>query len=88
MRDGKPKRVELRAESGRLEQITGERIDARLTGVALQNFRSENDPSTGAGVLVTDIDPNSTALGRGLRPGDIIVAVNRQPVQESGGDEG
>ena len=64
-----------------LEQIAGERIDPRLTGVSLQNFRSENDPSTGAGVLVTDIGNDSSALERGLRPGDIIVALNRKPVR-------
>ena len=63
--------------------------------MALQNFRSENDPSTGAGVLVTEISNDSPALERGLRPGDIIVAVNRKPVrniaeitdQQQGGKE-
>ena len=64
-----------------LEQISGERIDPRLIGVSLQNFRSEDDPSTGAGVLVTAITNDSPALERGLRPGDIIVAVNRKPVR-------
>ena len=81
VRDGKPKRVAFVLKAEDYEQLTGERIDARLIGVALQNFRNEDDPSMGAGVLVTDIDPNSTAWARGLRPGDIIVAVNRQPVK-------
>ncbi len=79
--DGKSKHVAFVLKAEDYEQLTGERIDARLTGVELQNFRNEDDPSMGAGVLVTDIDPNSTAWGRGLRPGDIIVAVNRQPVK-------
>ncbi len=95
LRDGKQKHVSFDLAAENLEQISGERIDPRLTGVALQNFRSENDPSTGAGVLVTEISNDSPALERGLRPGDIIVAVNRKPVrniaeitdQQQGGTE-
>ncbi len=81
LRDGKQKHVSFELAAENLEQINGERIDLRLTGVALQNFRNENDPSTSAGVLVTEISNNSPALERGLRPGDIIVAVNRKPVR-------
>ncbi len=40
-----------------------------------------DDPSTGAGVLVTNISDNSVAGARGLRAGDIIVALNRKPVR-------
>jgi Do/DeqQ family serine protease len=81
LKDGKQKHVAFDLAAENLEQITGERVDARLTGVSLQNFRSVDDPSTGAGVLVTDIADDSVAWGRGLRPGDIIVAVNRKPVR-------
>ncbi len=81
VRDGKPRRVAFVLKAENYEQLTGERLDPRLAGVALSNFRNEDDPSMGAGVLVTDIDPNSTAWARGLRPGDIVVAVNRQPVK-------
>jgi serine protease Do/serine protease DegQ len=81
LRDGRQKRVSFDLVAENLEQISGERIDARLAGVSLQNFRSQDDPSTGAGVLVTDISNDSPALERGLRPGDIIVAVNRKPVR-------
>ena len=44
LRDGKQKRVNFDLVAESLEQIAGERIDARLTGVSLQNFRSESDP--------------------------------------------
>ncbi len=81
LRDGKQKRVNFDLVAESLEQIAGERIDARLTGVSLQNFRSESDPTTGAGVLVTDIGADAPALERGLRPGDIIVALNRRAVR-------
>ena len=81
LRDGKQKRVSFDLAAENLEQIAGERVDPRLTGVSLQNFRSENDPTTGAGVLVTDVAVDSPALQQGLRPGDIIVAVNRKAVR-------
>jgi Do/DeqQ family serine protease len=80
VRDGSQKHIAFKLAAEDLEQITGERIDPRLSGVALQNFRSEKDPTTGAGVLVTDVDGRSVAWVRGLRPGDIIVALNRKPV--------
>ena len=34
----------------------------------------------GRGVAVGAIAPGSVAAGSGLRPGDVIVSVNRQPV--------
>jgi serine protease Do/serine protease DegQ len=81
LRDGKQRRVNFDLVAESLEQIAGERIDARLSGVSLQNFRSDSDPTTGAGVLVTDISADAPALERGLRPGDIIVALNRRAVR-------
>jgi S1-C subfamily serine protease len=81
LRDGRTRQVSFELAAEDLEQTDGGRIDARLAGVSLQNFRSEEDPSTGAGVLVTDISADSVAGARGLRPGDIIVAVNRKPVR-------
>jgi Do/DeqQ family serine protease len=81
LRDGKQRQVRFELVAEDYEQITGERLDPRLAGVELQNFRSENDPATGAGVLVTDIGDDSAAWARGLRPGDIIVAVNRKAVK-------
>jgi len=81
LRDGKQRQVRFELVAEDYEQIAGERLDPRLAGVQLQNFRSENDPSTGAGILVTDIGDDSAAWARGLRPGDIIVAVNRKAVK-------
>ncbi|HET6473336.1 MAG TPA: Do family serine endopeptidase [Pseudomonadales bacterium] len=81
LRDGKQRQVRFDLVAEDYQQIAGERIDSRLAGVQLENFRSENDPTTGAGILVTDISNESAAWARGLRPGDIIVAVNRKAVQ-------
>jgi serine protease Do/serine protease DegQ len=75
LRDGKRKRVKV------FEKLGGDRLDERLAGVEFQNFRSQEDPSMGAGVLVTDVTDDSRAWANGLRPGDIIVAANRQPTR-------
>ena len=59
--------------------MVGDEVDSRLSGVELRNFRSQGDATTDSGVLVTDVADNSLAWARGLRAGDIIVALNRRP---------
>ena len=81
VRDGKPRQVKLTIGADSLEKLSGAQVDQRLAGVELQTFRSDNDPTMGAGVLVTDVAQDSLAWTRGLRPGDIVVAVNRQPAR-------
>ena len=81
LREGKSKRFRLKIGEDSFEKLAGGRVDPRLSGVELQNFRSEEDPSMGAGVLVTEVSSESRAWRYGLRPGDIIVAANREPAQ-------
>jgi serine protease Do/serine protease DegQ len=78
LRDGRVRTVTLAISDEDLDKQRGERVDRRLRGCELQNFRSED--STGDGVLVTGVDPDSAAWSFGLRPGDVIVGANRQPV--------
>ncbi|HEX2139578.1 MAG TPA: DegQ family serine endoprotease [Woeseiaceae bacterium] len=59
-----------------LTQSSGSDIHAGLTG-ALFATMSEGD----GGVEVTDVEPRSPAAQRGLRPGDLIIAVNRVRVR-------
>ena len=35
----------------------------------------------GAGVVVTRVDPESSAWDYGLRPGDVVVAANRRAIR-------
>lgn len=56
-----------------------------LNGVSVQaltpDLRQQLQlPAGTEGVVITDVDPNSQAAGAGLQQGDIIVQVNRQPV--------
>ena len=69
--------IEIQEERDRLP---GERLDERLAGCILQNFRSDEDPSSDVGTLVTEVERGSVAWKQGLRAGDIIVEVNRRSI--------
>jgi serine protease Do len=56
-----------------------------LAGVAVENLTADtarrlNLPATARGVVITDVDAESAAADAGLRRGDVIEEVNRQPV--------
>ena len=80
LRDGRAREVELNVKEDDLEKVRGSRIDRRLAGTELQNFRDQEE--VGAGVLVTGVEADSKAAQAGLRPGDVIVAVNRQAIRD------
>ena len=52
------------------------KIPPLLEGITLEKS------SKGSGLVVTDLQPNSPAAYTGLRPGDLIVGVNRKRVQD------
>ena len=80
IRNGRKRMVEVAIGESSWERMEGERLDRRLTGTYLQNFRSEEGAS-GHGVVVTRVDPTSDAWRYGLRPGDVIVSANRRPIR-------
>ena len=60
-----------------------------LKGVAVgdldaQTRRQFNIPNNVHGAIVTDVDDNTVAREAGLKPGDVIVEINRQPVKSAG----
>ena len=81
LRDGASRTVSLKVDDENLEKVSGRRIDGRLAGTELQNFRNEGERSLGTGVLVTDIDADSVPFQYGLRAGDILVAANGREVR-------
>jgi serine protease Do len=59
-----------------------------LSGVAVEDVDAQTArqlglPANTAGVVVTDISPSSPAVDSGLRRGDVIQEVNRQPVKNT-----
>ena len=80
LRDGKSRDVTLDVKEDDLEKVRGSRIDRRLSGTELQNFRDQEE--VGAGVLVTGVEADSKAARAGLRPGDVIIEANRQAIRD------
>lgn len=81
IRNGRERRAVMRVSDDNLDQVSGGRFDPRLTGVELQDFRETASAEVGAGVVVAQVDNNTQAWRSGLRAGDVVVAVNRRPVQ-------
>ena len=59
-----------------------------LKGVAVGDLDAQtrqqfNIPRNINGAVVTDVDGNSVAREAGLKPGDVILEINRQPVKSS-----
>jgi serine protease Do len=74
------KEASVRSDSGAaksaLSGIAVEDVDA-------QTARQLGLPANTAGVVVTNISPSSPAVDSGLRRGDVIQEVNRQPVKNT-----
>jgi serine protease Do/serine protease DegQ len=82
MRDGRKRK--LKAELGEQAtqvQVAAAEIHPGLEGAEFESLDASSPRYEGqAGVLVTSVAPGSPAAQRGLRPADVIVAVNRQKV--------
>ena len=83
IRDGRRRRfvAEVAAREAFAGSETGKPRNERLSGVTVGEI-PEDVPAYGRveGVMVYEIDPRSRAYRAGLRQGDVITTVNRQPV--------
>ena len=62
------------------EEDTNEGFGLTLGNLTAERARRMGVPSGTAGALITDVDPSGSAARSGLRPGDLILQVNRKPV--------
>jgi len=81
LRDGERRVVNAKLQESQSAQIRSLDVTSRLNGAELRDLTSNDRFFAGTeGVLVASIAPGSPAARSGLEPGDVIVAVNRQPV--------
>jgi serine protease Do/serine protease DegQ len=85
VRDGKHRTVAAEIAAPSVERVAGDTLNPRLAGASFGEI-DESSPLYGriAGVIVEDIKANSPAQRGGLRPGDVVVAVNRRAVTSLG----
>jgi S1-C subfamily serine protease len=96
IRDGKEQEVKLRLGELRAAADTAEgakevalaQDGAGKLGVAVQPLTTDVARQLGlqgnvSGILIRDVDPAGLAAEAGIRPGDVIVEANRQPVRST-----
>jgi Do/DeqQ family serine protease len=82
LRDGKRSTVTANLDERAVtEQIGAEEIHPGLAGAELATYDGTGGSFNGPAVVVVTVEPESPAAARGLRPNDVIYAVNRQRVR-------
>jgi len=75
IRDGKRRTVTATIGERQVTELAGKDLSPRLAGATFGDLPAKGGPQ--AGVAVSDVDRGSPAWQAGLRPGDVIVQVNR-----------
>jgi Do/DeqQ family serine protease len=78
LREGQMRTLRVRVENLRTAEATGRESLPELAGATVGNAERNGRPEA---VTVIDVERGSPAWSRGLRSGDIIVAVNRAKVR-------
>jgi serine protease Do len=77
--------LDLEAEAGgaksEQDEASGGGFGITLGPLGSDAARRLQLPAGATGVLVTNVDPSGPAARAGVRPGDVILQVNRRPVE-------
>ncbi len=84
IRGGKRKTINAKIGVAQIASRQGDVISKKLAGALFGNADSDpNDPDATSGVEVVEIERGSPAYESGLRQGDRIVSVNRNPIRNT-----
>ena len=80
VRDGKRQSMRIRIRA--IEPVAGQglKINKRLEGIRLADIDDEDGPQGQRGVRAVEVAQTSLAWSAGLREGDLIISVNKQPI--------
>ncbi|MGQ0577764.1 MAG: DegQ family serine endoprotease [Betaproteobacteria bacterium] len=80
LRDGRELVLKTKVESLRAAAALGNQVVAELQGATVGTVEGGGKPNA---VMVVEVERDSPAWSHGLRPGDVIVAVNRRKVSST-----
>ena len=81
VRNGKNKRLHAKIAETKSKSIAGKKLSEKLAGAQLSLTELERrDGSYKSVIVVTKLEPGSSAASAGLRNGDLILSVNKQDV--------
>ena len=81
--DAEQQTVQTRRSNNQPPEVTetqGSGFGLTLSNLTPQVSRRLQLPSGRTGALISDVDPDGPAAASGLKPGDVILSVNRKPV--------
>ena len=79
VREQDSRRLELATEA--LKDLDGGKIDRRLLGAKFEELPLKLRSARIQGVLLSELESGSQAARSGLRPGDLVIGVNRKSVR-------
>lgn len=84
LRGGQPQHIRAVIQEPKLTALEGAQLHPQLAGARFSDIQ-EGMPEYGRveGVLISSIEPRSPAGQTGLRPGDLLVSVNRIPIKST-----
>ena len=80
LREGKPRTITVTVGKDSEQAASGATVNPKLQGATFAPADESNVEGDVRGVVVAKIEPRSPAARTGLRQGDIVIGVNRRPV--------